>query len=119
MRRRYRLRSRQSFQQVRQRGQSCKHPLAVLLYRPNGLTYSRFGFTASRRIGNAVRRNRARRLMREVIRLRMDRIAAGWDIILIARRPIITASFHEVAEACETLLQQAQLLLPPQDQSPS
>lgn len=53
--------------------------------------------------------------MREAARLRLQRIAPGWDIVFIARRPIVNASFQEVADACESLLQQAHLLAPPGD----
>lgn len=110
MHRRYRLRSRERFREVRQQGKSRKDRLAILVFLPNELPYSRFGFTASRRVGNAVQRNRARRLLRESIRLRLDRIAPGWDMVFIARPPIVKATFHEVDASCERLLRQAHLL---------
>ena len=114
MRRRYRLRSKDRFQQVRRQGRSYKHPLLILVALPNDLPYSRFGFTASKRVGNAVKRNRARRLMREAIRLRLPAIRPGWDVVCIARKPIVRASFHEVQAACDQLLARAKLLLPPE-----
>jgi ribonuclease P protein component len=117
--RRYRLRSRERFREIRQRGRSVKHPLVILLFLPNDLGYSRFGFTASRRIGKAVRRNRARRLLREAIRLRLQEIAPGWDLIFIARRPIVQASFQSVDAACERLLRDAHLLASPTEPAES
>ncbi len=112
MRRRYRLRSRERFQEVRRKGRSSKDRLVVLVCLRNDLHYNRFGFTASRRVGNAVRRNRARRLLRESIRLRFATIEPGWDIIFIARPAILNKSFHQVDEACGRLLKKAHLLLP-------
>jgi len=110
VRRQYRLRDKDRFQQVRRQGRSYKHPLIVMVILPNDLPHSRFGFTASKRIGNAVKRNRVRRLMREAVRLQWDDIAPGWDVVCIARRPIATATFHEVQAACQTLLAKAGLL---------
>ncbi len=114
MRRRYRLRSKERFQQVRRQGRSYKHRLLVLVVLPNGLPYSRFGFTASKRVGNAVKRNRARRLMREAMRLRLEKVHPGWDVVCIARPPIVQASFHEVQAACDELLARARLLKAPE-----
>ncbi len=113
MRRRFRLRSKDRFQQVRRQGRSYKHRLVILVVLPNQLPHSRFGFTASKRIGNAVQRNRARRLMREAVRLRWEDIQPGWDVVCIARRPIAQATFHDVQAACDHLLAQAGLLKPP------
>ena len=84
----------------------------ILVALPNQLPYSRFGFTASKRIGKAVTRNRARRRMREAVRLRMKEIKPGWDLVFIARKPIVHATFQEIQAATEQLLAQADLLNP-------
>jgi len=110
VRRQFRLRDKKRFQQVRRQGRSYKHRLLILVILPNDLPHSRFGFTASKRIGNAVKRNRVRRLMRESVRLMWDDIAPGWDVVCIARRPIANADFHDVQAACKQMLAQAGLL---------
>lgn len=112
MRRRYRLRAHERFEQVRRQGQSRHGRFLLIVYLPNELPYSRFGFTASRRVGKAVQRNRARRLMREAMRLQMAAIAPGWDIVCIARPAILEAPWPEVQAECRRLLEQAGLLQP-------
>jgi ribonuclease P protein component len=82
----------------------------VLCVLRNNLGYSRFGFSASKRVGGAVVRNRARRLMREATRLRQAMIADGWDMVIIARQPMREADFHQVDRAVEQLLRRARLL---------
>ena len=49
------------------------------------MEHSRIGFTATRRLGNAVVRNRARRLFREAFRRRRDRFTVGYDYVVVAR----------------------------------
>ena len=108
----YRLRSNADFQRLRREGRTRVHPLLVLSVQRNDLEHSRFGFSVGRRVGKAVTRNRAKRRMRESVRQRLQKheIAAGWDVVLIARRPIQNASFHQVDEAIGLVLRRAGLL---------
>jgi ribonuclease P protein component len=108
--RKFRLIRSTDFKRVRRLGQSYAHPLIVLIRHPNDMEISRIGIIAGRSIGNAVRRNRAKRRIREVIRSILSIILPGWDIILLARKPIIDASFKEISSAVFTLLERADLL---------
>jgi ribonuclease P protein component len=58
----------------------------IVQSRPDGSL--RLGITASRRIGNAVQRNRARRLIREAFRAIFAELPAGLDVVVIVRRPL-------------------------------
>ena len=110
MKKRFRLRKNSDFQRVRREGHSWVHPLLVLCALRNDLGYSRFGFSVSKRVGGAVVRNRARRLIREATRLRRAMIADGWDVVIIARQPMREANFHQVDRAVDQLLRRARLL---------
>jgi len=82
----------------------------VLCVLPNGQPISRCGFTASRRLGDAVSRNRARRRMSEAVRLAWDLIVPGWDMVWVGRLGINEAEFSELQEACVQLSRRAHLL---------
>lgn len=59
---------------------------------------ARVGFTVSRKVGNAILRNRARRRLREMVRLApADALAPGHDYVLVARRPALNAGFDQLA----------------------
>jgi ribonuclease P protein component len=112
MQKKHRLRKSSDFQRVRQHGRTSVHPLLVLSMLANELEHSRFGFVVGGRIGKAVLRNRIKRRMRESVRSRVQRgeIAAGWDVVFIARYPIQNASFRQVDEAIGLLLRRVGLL---------
>ena len=110
IKRRHRVRSSKRFAEIRQQGRSAANELLVMYALPNDLEFSRFGFSVSGRIGNAVIRNRVKRRLREAVRLQMDQIATGWDMIWIARRPISKANYHELFDASARLLRRARLL---------
>ncbi len=110
MERRTRLRQSRDVERVYDEGSSWSDPLLVLVVRPSEHDHSRVGVTASRSVGNAVQRNRAKRLLREAARrLYPEFESAGWDIMLIARPDLVTATKADVEEALAKLLRRAGL----------
>jgi ribonuclease P protein component len=107
---RFRVRTNQRFQEIRKEGDAYHCTLLVMCVLANGLPYSRFGFSVSTRVGGAVVRNRVKRRLREAIRLCMDQIKPGWDVVLIAKPPIRRANYHQMDAACARLLRRAHLL---------
>lgn len=95
---------------MRRFGKSYAHPFIVLIALPNEMSHSRFGVGAGRSIGNAVQRNRAKRVLRETIRPLIPNISAGWDMVFLARKPMANAKFSEINLVVTNLLQQAELL---------
>ncbi len=106
----HRLRHSADLAIVQQQGRRWRHPLCILLVRQSGVATSRFAFVASRRVGQAVVRNRVKRLLREAVRLHLDEIQPGWDCVWIARPLLPRATFAEVESAVLQLLERAKLL---------
>ena len=107
------LRNRADFERVRRTGQSWAHPLAVLVAELNNLPHSRFGFVASHQVGNAVVRNRSKRIMRAAVRATITQFPAGWDVILIARNGLRQRGLADTLVALRHLLRTAALRQPP------
>ncbi|MHB1293368.1 MAG: ribonuclease P protein component [Anaerolineae bacterium] len=107
---RYRLTAASDFRRVHAEGRSWSNRLLVLSKYPNGLPNSRFGFSVSRRVGNAVKRNRIRRLLREAVRQKIDVISAGWDVVFIARKGVVDADLQAIDGSMCHLLRLASLL---------
>jgi len=92
---------------VRQQGRGWSTALLVLRACPNQRDGSRFGFLVSRRVGNAVARNRTKRRLREIVR--REPMEDGWDMVFIARPRIGQAPFGEIQEAVRALLRRGRL----------
>ena len=106
-----RLRRPEDFQRVRYKGRSWAHPLFILVRLPNVGARTRVGISASRKVGNAVARNRARRLLREAMRRLYHRVANGWDIVLVARSALLETQEPQVEAALRLMLERADLLV--------
>jgi ribonuclease P protein component len=89
-------------------GRSQANRLLVLRMLPNGLDVSRFGFSVSKRLGNAVARNKVKRRLRELARLIPTR--KGWDLVVVARQPAGAASYQYLEQALADLLKKGRLL---------
>jgi ribonuclease P protein component len=95
-------------------------PHFVLSYRANEMPHNRYGLVASRRIGNAVQRNKVRRRLREALYNFHPKIGQqylldtsdveGFDLILIARQSITKATFQELVQQLSDALQRAELM---------
>ena len=106
-----RLRSEADFERVRSQGRSLHARLVIAVVLPNELGQNRYGFAAGKRIGKAVRRNRAKRLLREAARLLHPRLAPGHDVIFIARNSMAPETMlGDVLPEVERLMQRAGLL---------
>ena len=92
----WRLRRRREFLLVQRRGVKLRSRHFLLLLHPNDLGHVRIGITVSRKVGNAVIRNRIRRLVREVFRQNKGWFPPGWDLVLIAKRQSADVTYAEV-----------------------
>lgn len=105
----YRLRRAADIQRVRRYGQRRYHPLIRLMYLTAEQDVTRFAVVAGRQVGNAVVRNRCKRLIREALRQHLPQIPAGWDCLIAANAGMADADFTQVSAAIEQLLKKAGL----------
>ena len=104
-----RLRRSEEFRAVWSDGQSWKHSFFILWALPNNSQNTRIGIVASKKVGKAVARNRARRLLREAVRHLYTNIQPGWDIVLVARSKLVKVKESEVESALHNTLHLAEL----------
>ena len=86
-----RIRRRPEFERVYNEGMRIRGRFMTVFVLPNGGEVPRFGVAATRKLGSAVERNRAKRLSREMFR--RHKLAAGLDIVIVPRREMLDAPF--------------------------
>ena len=97
--RRLRLRNRTVFKQVYEQGRFLSNALISLHYYPRIDGEHRIGFTAGKRLGSAVTRNRCKRRLKECYRLYRDETPSGIDIIVVARKGMVAADWAKIVAA--------------------
>ena len=96
------IRRRAEFQRVYERGTRIQGRLATLFVLANDLSVGRLGIAATKKLGGAVQRNRAKRLIRDVFR--RNKIAKGFDLVVVPKRGLLDASLSSIeAEYCHNL----------------
>jgi ribonuclease P protein component len=107
VKRSFRLTSTTDFKRVRRFGKSYAHPLLVLVAFPDPGERTRVGIAASRAVGKAVERNRAKRLVRAAIHSLLPGLPGGWKVVILCRRPILDSSLLDITQALDQLLNKA------------
>lgn len=98
------IKKRRDFTRVYQRGKSLSGRNVVVCWRKTELDDYRVGFTVSKKVGNAVVRNRVRRRLKEIARLRPELFAGKRDYIIIARASAAESDYRELERDLERLL---------------
>lgn len=104
------LRKKEDFASVYKKGKSVPDRFIVMFYKRNGLPYNRMAFLASKKVGNSVKRNRAKRLMRESCRLLGEHMKDGYDIIFIARNTINGKKLNDVDKSLKGALRRGNII---------
>ena len=97
-----RLRRRAEFQRVYDRGTKAHSRYMTVFLLPNEQDTGRLGIAATKRIGGAVQRNRAKRLIREVFR--RNNIAQGFDVVVVPKRELLDATLTALETDYRNLL---------------
>ncbi len=104
------LRKNEDFACVYKKGKSVGDKYVVIFFLKNGKRYNRIAFLASKKVGNAVVRNRARRLMKEVIRRESPIKNNGFDIIFIARKSIVSTNYEGVKKSIHSAISKSKIV---------
>ena len=106
----YRLTRRSDFGRVYAKGRSYAGDLVVMYVLPTTEASVRVGFSVSKKLGGAVVRNRARRLLREAVSKLLPQVRGGCDVVIVARARAAGAGLGEIAAAVEQGLVRARII---------
>ena len=95
----YKLRNNMEFKKVYNGGKNYWNRYLVLYVRKNNMINSRVGYSITKKIGNSVVRNKVRRRMKEIYRLKFNNIKEGYDLIFIPKKNIVDISYKELESA--------------------
>ena len=107
----YSLKRNKEFRYVYRRGNSKANELMVVIFTKNRTpALKHIGFSVSKKLGNSVCRNRVKRRLRSAFDTVFGEIKPGYNMIVIARAPILGADFSDICAAARSLLRRGDLL---------
>ena len=93
-----RLRGSKDFSRIFREGEKVRLPYLTLRWFPNDLPYSRVGTSVGRRFGNAVKRNRAKRILKELYRTRKHLFPCGMDLVFMPGKDFLDCRWRQYEE---------------------
>lgn len=103
----YSLKRHKEFRYTYRAGRSTGARLFTLVVAKNREQAVRVGFSVSKRVGNSVQRNRAKRRLRACLTPMLPKLRKGVNVIFIARRDVLTEPFSSMQEQMRDILQRA------------
>ena len=111
------LKQNHEFRRLYNKGKSAVSPYFAVYCRKNHRPMSRLGITTGVKLGNAVKRNRVRRRIRELYRTNEQNILCGYDIVVVARTRAIFAKYSDLEQSFRKLMKKLELTVPEQEKS--
>ncbi len=96
LRRSARVRKRSEYKRIQDRGRKIHTAHLLVFVLPDEGSSTRLGITVSRKVGNAVQRNRMKRYIREAFRRHRDRFGTGWALVVLVKRDGSEAEYSTV-----------------------
>jgi ribonuclease P protein component len=105
-----RLRDSETIRAIRTNGKSFASAIAILVTQDSEMEMTRVAFLASRSVGGAVQRNRCKRLLRSRVAKLLSELLQPYHLLLIARKPLLSASADEIDQTLVMLFEKAKLI---------
>ncbi|MFS1510943.1 ribonuclease P protein component [Chengkuizengella sp. SCS-71B] len=110
MENKFRLKKKEDFNFIYRYGKSTANHQFVVYYKQNSIHHFRLGISVSKKIGNAVVRNRMRRMIKEIVRHHADKVDSRHDFIIIVRKPAIHMDYYQMEKSILHVLRKSSLL---------
>jgi ribonuclease P protein component len=81
----YRISNRKDYNYIYKNGKKIQSRYIIVFLAANNLEYDRFGIVTSKKVGNAVLRNKAKRRLRSIVQAHLPDLKTGFDLVIVAR----------------------------------
>jgi ribonuclease P protein component len=105
----FRISKSRDYQHTYRKGLKVPGKYLIAYISANGMNKNRFGIVASKKVGNAVKRNKAKRRLRAIARESQGRLSQGHDIVMIARQSMVGADYNRIEKDFYTVMKKARL----------
>lgn len=111
LKREFRLKKKYQFNYVYRVGKSAYGKFLTVVYSPSKNKNVKIGISVSKKVGNSVQRNRARRLLREAISSFISNLNPNYNIIIVGKQSILDQKADSVTSDLKSVLERTDLLL--------